>query len=541
MISPFRRPLANSRLLTLLAALCGLFVLILIRLYFLQIVHGSFFTHLADRHFTTTVTLPSTRGTITDRHGRPLAITRQRLSAFIDRNIVSNEATATQFLKQYFPLVHQEWVRNPEQNFFWLTRHISEERKAEIHALSPDAHFMYEPSRWYVPDYAPELTGFANIDSQGISGIERTADQQLAGTPTTIRYQQEPDESGLYFVHNVITPGANGQNVQLSVDQELQFLIRRELSDTVKKTGARRACAIVMDPVSGEILTLVQAPSYNPNNPAEVAPEHRRNHSISSCHELGSTMHVFSGLAAFAEGITTPDELINGEGKVAYIDGVKIENKKTSGTIPFWQVIAHASNVGIAKVCRRLGPLLFEHLHRLGFTTATHIELPGERSGFVPPPERWNTATPLRLSYGYESMCSLLQLGRAFSIIANNGATVRPTILRDKRPGRGLQLYDSEPIRQIRDVLVRGANAHHLTLPGFTVLGHLGSAVIIKNSGESTQGTILSGGCIIEKDGYQRVIVSLIEAPHITAEDEYEVSAHLMSRLATITSLHECR
>jgi cell division protein FtsI/penicillin-binding protein 2 len=136
-------------------------------------------------------------------------------------------------------------------------------------------------------------------------------------------------------------------------------------------------------------------------------------------------------------------------------------------------------------------------------------------------------------------MCSLIQLGRALSIIANNGITVRPTILRDKPAGRGLQLYDSEPINQIRDVLVRTAAAHQLTIPGYTVLGQVGAATMPKNNAVKAGKQIISCASIIEKNRYQRVIVALVEAPRLSGDQEQIIAKHLFTRLATITSLHE--
>lgn len=529
--------IASRRLLAILAVCAALFVLILSRLYFLQIINAPLFAGLAHKEYTTTATLPTQRGTLFDRHHMPLALAQQQLSAFIDRSTVQESSSVTTFLSEKYPLIYEQWRNMPHQNFFWLARHITQEEQVRLSSLCPDIHFIFEPSRWYRPPFMPEVTGCTNINTQGVAGIECWADRQLAGTPATMSYHKKADHNGHYFVEQVVQPGTTGRSMTLSVDQTLHFLVTRELRAHCKKHNAARAGAVVINPQTGHVICLAQAPTYNPNQ--QTAPAQRKNHLTSSCYEFGSVMAIFSTLAALKHELTTPDALVNCQGKGDYINGHKVENETKQHTIPFWQVIATSSNVGIAKICKRLGATLYDHLSRLGFGTPTGIELPDERSGFVNPPERWSASSPLSLSYGYEVMATPIHLAKALSIIANGGYLIKPTLLLERPPARGMQLYPTSTITHIKDILQRACNYYGVTVPGYTTLGMAGSARLLHNGTYTKNAALFTFAGVIEKDVYQRAIIAFTEQPTKNLGPAHEVMAPLFSQLAHAVALHE--
>lgn len=530
--------IAQRRLFLVLAGYAALFGLIAARLYFLQIMRADVFASLAHKEYTTTATLPTQRGALRDRHNKPLALAQQQLSAFIDRTHVQDTKGTEGFLQEKYPAVFEQWQAAPNQNFFWIAHHITHDKQEELRAQCPDVHFIFEPSRWYRPPYMAEVTGCSNIYTQGIAGIECWADRHLAGTPATMQYHKKAIAEGHYFVEHVIKSGTQGTSMTLCVDQALHFVATRALEAHRCTHKALRAGALIINPQTGHIISLAQTPSYNPNTP--VAAAQRKNHLTSSCYEFGSVMSLFSALAALNHELTTPDALVNCQGKRGYLNGHNVENESEQTTVPFWQAVARGGNVGTAKVCKRLGCALYDHLSRLGFGTPTGIELPDERSGFVNPPERWSSASPLSLSYGYEVMATPLHVAKALSIIANGGHLIKPTLLLlDRPPARGMQLYPAGTIAQIKEILHRACQEYNIVIPGYDCSGIAGSAKLLRNGAYTKKAGLFTFAGIIEKGEYQRVIVTFIEQPTKKVGQAHTVMAPLFTALANATVLHE--
>jgi len=532
--SPYKGP----RLLILLAIFCGLFVITGLRLYFLQIMQKDFFKTTAQKQYTTTVTLPAERATIYDRQLRPLAQAHQHLSAFINPNALEEPDSTLPFLEQQYPISYLAYKKNRQKHFLWIARNITDQEKKCCEPHTKDIHFIHEPSRIYIPPYATPMVGFTDIDTQGLSGAEYTYNTRLAGTPTTMLCEKEARSTGLFFMQKIVSSGTPGVHLVLSLDQIIHFLVQKEVEKNVNSFQAKRCSTLVINPDTGEVIAMAQAPSFDPNHPGNTDALLRKNHSIASCHEPGSVMKIFSGLAALSEHATDLETIINCEGKITHIDGFKVENWTHLDKIPFWQVIARSSNIGIAKLGKQLGKKLYEHYIKLGFGTTTGIELPGERTGFVNPPDRWSKASPLVLSFGYEVMVTEAQLARALSIIANGGHDIHLTIRKQEDHVYGAQLYTAEAIRSFKEILRRSALGYRITIPGFTVMGKTGTARMVKNGTYSLKDHIFTFAGIIEKNDWKRVIVTCTEQPKNPNLWSLNVTAPLFKRIAHILATH---
>lgn len=533
-MNSFNRPLPSSRLIFVLFGFLGLFGLIAIRLYFLQIVQHSFFVKRASEQYTTTMERPATRGTIFDRNKTALTGTHQHLSAFIDRGNLKNPAATEQFLKEHFPLVHQEWLTQQDHDIIWVARAISNTRHALLRKCE-DIHFMYEATRWYPHISTALATGFAHSQTPAMSGIERWYNDTLAGTPSVISFQKEVGDSRHYFMHTVSQAGSPGSDVHISIDHHLTSLLARTLAAAAKENKASCCGGIIIEPDTGQVLALAQSPLFNPNDPISSSSEARKNHLISTQYEWGSLLIPFTALAALAEGVTTPDELVNCDGTQGHVDGYAIKNDTPLGTVPFRSVVTHANSVGITKICKRLGHLLFDHLNRLGFTSPTGIELSPERSGYIPPPEHWSSTHLPRIAHGYEVMCNALHIVKALAMLTNGGHAIAPTLQLNTRINRTMQLYDREPLTQVRRMLAKRAEHDTVAIPGYTFMTIGGKARTLSNGTYSKNHQLHAYAGIIERGNYKRVILVFTHGkkePKVSARD-------LFVRAAMTTVVHE--
>ena len=261
--------------------------------------------------------------------------------------------------------------------------------------------------------------------------------------------------------------------------------------------------------------------------------------AITDCYELGSIVKTLSALAALDEGVVKYDEEIDCEGKVAYIDGFRVENWKSLKTSPFWEVVQRSSNVGIAKVTKRLGTKFYDHLKRLGLGEKTNIEFPGERSGFVNPPHNWSKPSILVMSFGYEIMATVVQLARIFSIIANDGYDVHPTLIKERKaPTVIKRLYKQSSIDQIKDILETIGSARY-AIDGYRVMGKTGTARCVVDGKYSNREHVYSFGGIIERDNYKRVIITFIKKPKSPYLWAAQLTGPLFHRIAEKMIIHE--
>jgi cell division protein FtsI (penicillin-binding protein 3) len=358
----------------------------------------------------------------------------------------------------------------------------------------------------------------------------------------------------------------------LTIDADLQFLVQEAVQKTVDTFHAKEAAVLIMDPQNGEILAMLSYPYFDPNNPYKAIADNFKNKIITDAHELGSVMKVCAALAALEEEVVTPDELIDCQNTLTtHIDGRTINTVQAHGVIPFTNVIALSNNIGIAIVAKRLGTRLYDHYKKLGFGCKTGIAFPGENTGIVNPPEKWSKQSIISLSYGYEVSATILQLACAFCTIAT-GYKVKPILIRknpsiqpptpscgghsgrtekDSKAKSGSQLLDpiSTPnsnlsssvrpecfakhsdakciegspknkiysdsahntIKEILEKTTLYGTARRARIKGYRVMSKTGTANMLIDGHYNPDKHLYTCAGIIEKDNYQRVIVTFVK------------------------------
>jgi cell division protein FtsI (penicillin-binding protein 3) len=514
MISTFK---ARSTIIFLIFSL--MYVIIGIHLYVVQIKHHDFYTKLAQQQYHVTITQTPPRGPIFDRTGTNyLAMNKDYLSAFILPNQLTDQKKTKKFLEKYFPDAVQRFDKNKDKHFMFIKRRLSpgEEALIAAHAI-PDIFLLSEPGRYYPVASAGPIVGLTNIDNKGLLGIELVYDHILAGKPTTYHLEKDARSGYYYFKKETTVQGDVGQSLCLTIDADLQFLVQEAVRATVEKFNAQYGAALIINPHNGEISAMVSYPCFDPNDVHSASIDLSKNKIVTDAYELGSVIKVCAALAALEEGVVTPDELIDCQDTTTtYIDGRKINTVKPNGVIPFTDVITLSNNIGIAIVAKRLGETIYDHYKRLGFGVKTGIEFPGENSGFVNSPDKWSKQSIISLSYGYEISATLLQLACAFCVIAT-GHAIKPTLISSYPLGnvsKGKKLYSDATLNTIKNLLEKTTlygTARRAAIKGYRVMSKTGTANMLIDGKYDPEQNLYTCAGIVEKDGYQRVIVTFIK------------------------------
>lgn len=524
---------------------CICYGAIIVNLFFLQIRQHNFYKELAQKQYQTTITYTPERALILDRNGTPIALNKKAISAFICPNKIKDDEQLTTFLQLYFPQSHKRYQDKPNAPFMFVQRNLTNEQMDLINTYGiHQIQYIEEPHRHYPFACLASTIGITNIDNIGNLGIEYMFNKQLQGTPSSCTLQKDA-RSGLFYFEKVDNEiGTIGTSVQLTIDADLQFLIQEELQKTVNQFKAKQGSVLILDPVTGDIIAMANYPTFDPNNTQNIDLNFTKNYCIAEQYELGSVIKVFAALAALQEQVTHIDEIIDCRNtKTTFIDGRKVNTTFAHGPLTFSEIIEKSNNIGIALIAKRLNAKLYDHYKLVGFGKKTNIALPAEQKGYVNPPKQWSKQSVISLSYGYEITTTLLQLARAFSIIANNGRMVTPRLVIDKEqvPQLSEQLYDTEVINDIKTILQRTTlqgTARRARMQGYTIMCKTGTANLLENGVYiDTKNSYTCAG-IVEKDAYKRIIITYIKEANKPRLFASQVAVPLFEKVAQKTVIH---
>lgn len=541
------KAIIKRRIGIIFAVLATGFCILIGTLYLIQIKRGHTFTTIGQQQYLCSITQTPTRAPIYDRFGAALAITEECHAAFISPRALTEYERVAGFLNTHYPTAYQQLKNKPHAPFLFIKRHLSDEERAFIEKQHiDDIGFIVEPNRLYPLPEASPIIGITTIDNNGVEGLEHYFNERLAGTPSTFLLYREARNSTRYFKKIPCTYGEQGKSVTTTLDATLQFLITQELKKSVESLNAHNSAAIIMDPKTGDIRALAHYPYIDPSHREEYNSHQNRAAAITDVYELGSVMKVFPALAALETGVVTSDELINCENtKETRINGIPIHTWKNHGLIAYADVIRGSNNIGTSKVSLRLGKELYTHYRRCGFGSKTGITFPGEQDGTITHPTKWSKASPLSLSFGYEISASLIQLASAFSLFANEGRWVKPRLILDPET---LVVIDHEPrfspeaithMRTIMNINHQQSTSRWAALPDYTIFGKTGTARLLTNGTYDPKRCMYTFAGIVEKDDYQRIIITWVKEAHGKNLYAATVAVPLFKRIAQIMVLHE--
>ncbi len=476
--SPFRHQLLTGAVLLGFLVLAG-------RVAELQLLDHDFLKHQGEARHLRTVRISAHRGMISDRNGEPLAISTPVESVWANPRELLPAREQLPRLARVLGLDSDHLLRlltrRKDREFVYLKRHISPQLASRVQALEAPGVALQREYRRYYPagEVAAHLIGFTNIDDEGQEGLELAYGDWLRGEPGAKRVIMDGRRHVVENVESIRAPRP-GKDLVLSIDRRIQYLAYRELKAAVRQHNARSGSVVVLDSRSGEVLALVNQPSYNPNNRRKLHPAWLRNRAVTDLFEPGSTLKPFVIAAALQSGRYTARSRIRTSPGLFQVGVHTIHDVHDHGTLDLTGVIRKSSNVAAAKIALSLPPEdFYDVLARAGFGTSTGSGFPGEADGFLADYHRWRDIERATLAYGYGLSTTPLQLAQAYSVFANDGHLVPVSLLRREQAPRPRRVLEASVARQVRrmmeTVVQRGGTAPAAAVSGYRVAGKTGT------------------------------------------------------------------
>ncbi|MFM2322434.1 MAG: penicillin-binding protein [Pseudomonadota bacterium] len=488
-----RKPARSTypwRLVVLVLILLLIGVGLIGRLINLTVINRQFLQNQGNARTIRRVTIPAHRGMILDRHGVPLAISTPVNAVWIDpadfKPSTSQLARLSALLHVAKPLIHQQCVHGRGKEFVYLKRGLNPSLARQIKSLQIPGVFLQDEYHRYYPEgpVMAHVVGLTDVDDKGQEGLELAYNNWLEGQAGLKKVIKDRLGHVVADIRAIRAPKP-GHDLQLSIDKRIQYVAYRELKAGVEHYQADSGSVVVLDVKTGEILAMVNWPSYNPNDRRSAQEGHARNRALTDLFEPGSTIKSFSMASVLSSGQLTPRSQIDTSPGWMIIAGKRISDERNNGVIDLTKILQISSNMGMSKlILAQPAENLSNMLHRLGFGQVTASDFPGERSGSLPHFRAWNPFVLATLSFGYGISVTALQLAQAYAVLAQGGIKVPVTFL--KRQGDvplGQRVMDKQISRQVLDmlesVLSKGGTAPLARVPGYRVTGKTGTVRMV--------------------------------------------------------------
>ncbi len=495
-----RSPLWRLRVWQMILLFCSLIALG--RLYYLQMIKGQDLGHQAMVQRQQNNLLVH-RGTITDRHGLPLAVDTTRYDVYVHPDLlkISLDKAADLFAK----ITHEdhEWIRKLLYSGYpviTLARHLEREAVEELQSQNIGGiDVVPRPFRHYPEgQLAAHLLGYINVDSHGQGGVEQGLETKLKDTGNLVKPQLDGHGRLIPIPTNVPGQAKNdinpplGRYMELTIDNYLQHLAENELLAMAKHTRAERGTVIITDPKDGEILAWANYPSFDPNQYSKYPFEITKNWSMVDVYQPGSTFKILTLSSALELGTIKPDSTFYDAGSLKVGNRTVHNHDGAHGRIDLLHLLIHSSNVGAAQVGLTMTPKQFhDKLLSFGIGRQTGIDLPGESAGLLLPAAQWRPIDLATTGFGQGAIAvTPLQLVASVGAIANDGIWVEPHLVRRVYdPHTGVTEKWTAPRKEIAVSpgtarLMRTLLAENIAqgsqiagqIPGYSVAGKTGTA-----------------------------------------------------------------
>lgn len=512
-------------LIGILALFGGLFT----RGIYLQSLHKEFLQKKGDARYSRALVLQAHRGKITDRNGELLAISSPVESVWLSPPDVDINKQQKILLANILKIKVKDIdkkIANREREFVYLKRRISPELAAKVMSLKISGVFLQREYKRFYPagDVTAHLVGFTGIDDNGQEGFELAKNSLLSGKAGSRRVIQDRQGHIVEDLEAVKVP-QDGQDLELSIDRRLQYLAFRELSKAVEKHQAKAGAVVILDAKTGEVLAMVNLPTYNPNNPINIKGK-TRNRAITDIFEPGSTMKAITASAAMQFGDFTPETKIQTAPGFMTIGPATIRDSHEHGILSVSEVIQKSSNVGSSKMALSLKKEeLWSTFNQLGFGSRANIGFPGEASGILRPYKTWRPIEQATMSYGHGISVTLLQLARAYTVFANEGEIKPVSLTKLKEPSVGHQVFSAKVANDVKAMLELvvqpGGTALRAQVAGYRVGGKTGTAHKIGPKGYEEDKYVASFVGIAPASNPRLIMAVMIDEPNIENDQYY--------------------
>ncbi|MFB4393873.1 MULTISPECIES: peptidoglycan D,D-transpeptidase FtsI family protein [unclassified Pseudomonas] len=478
---PWRFRLVIGLLVLMVGAICW-------RIIDLQVVDRDFLKGQGDARSLRHIPIPAHRGLITDRNGEPLAVSTpvttlwanpKEMQAYKDR-----WPQLAAVLGQDAQQLSERLTQQASKEFIYLVRGLTPEQGQQVLDLKVPGVYGLEEFRRFYPagDVTAHMVGFTDLDDHGREGVELAYDEWLAGVPG--KRQVIKDRRGRLIKDIQVTKNAKaGKALALSIDLRLQYLATRELRNAIAEQDAKAGSLVIMDVKTGEVLAMVNQPTYNPNNRRSMFPAAMRNRAIIDVFEPGSTVKPLSMSAALQSGRWKPTDKVEvypGSLQIGRYT-IKDVSKSEGPVLDLTGILINSSNVGMSKIAFDIGgEAIYRVMSQLGLGQYTGLGFPGERVGNLPNHREWRKAETATLSYGYGVSVTALQLVHAYAALANDGKMVPLSILKLDKAPEATQVVPKETAETIQEMLQQVIEAprgvFRAQVPFYHVAGKSGTA-----------------------------------------------------------------
>ncbi|NWF12765.1 penicillin-binding protein 2 [Pseudomonas reactans] len=519
------------------------------RIIDLQVVDRDFLIGEGNARSLRHIPIPAHRGLITDRNGEPLAVSTPVTTLWAN-------AKELQVAKDRWPALASALGQDPKalaerleaqanKEFIYLVRGLTPEQGQQVLDLKVPGVYGIEEFRRFYPagETTAHMVGFTDIDDHGREGVELAYDEWLAGVPG--KRQVIKDRRGRLIKDVQVTKNAKaGKPLALSIDLRLQYLANRELRNAIIENGAKAGSLVIMDVKTGEILAMVNQPTYNPNDRRNLQPAMMRNRAMIDVFEPGSTMKAISMSAALETGRWKPSDKVEVYPGTLQLGKYTIRDvSRTEGPVlDLTGILINSSNVGMSKVAFDIGGETIYHLaQKIGLGQPTGLDFPGERVGNLPNYRDWKKAETATLSYGYGLSVTAIQLAHAFSVLANNGRMVPLSLIHVDEAPKATQVIPENVAKTMQGMLQQVIEAprgvFRAQVPAYHVAGKSGTArktsVGTKGYAENSYRSLFAGFGPMSDPRYAIVVV--IDEPSKAGYFGGLVSAPVFSKVMSGT------
>ncbi|HKL12859.1 MAG TPA: penicillin-binding transpeptidase domain-containing protein [Halanaerobiales bacterium] len=425
----------KKRIKILFFILTFIFLLLIARLAWIQIINNDEYSNKALKQRIKELKVNPDRGKIYDKNGKELAVSINRKTVVgLPKQITNPTQTAGQ-LADILSIGYNTLLNrlNREAYAVYLERKVSDQKVEEIKSLQLNGiTFIDESKRIYPKDkLASQLLGFVGVDGNGLEGIELTYNKYLSGSAG--RILTERDAAGKMIPEGIVDyiPEENGNNIYLTINEAIQHSSERELASAAQKYNAEGGTIIIMEPETGNIISMANYPTYDPNHFSQYKQKYWRNRAITDNYEPGSTFKIITTASAIEEGVVNKNDVFFDSGKVKIEkEYIQCWEEDGHGTERFSQVVQNSCNPGFVQVGLRMGKeSFFKYINAFGFGEKTEIELPGEAIGLIPEYNQVGDIELATISFGRGISVTPIQLITAVSAVANDGVLMKPNFV----------------------------------------------------------------------------------------------------------------
>lgn len=455
----------------------------------LQLIDREFLIGRGEAAAVREVKIEAHRGAIVDRNGRPLAISTPVESLYADPREIANARDSWPQLAKQLKRNPQQFARTLEANqnksFVWLARHLTPtEAQGALKLNVPGVYVRNEYRRYYpAGEVLGHVIGMTSQDDKGLEALELAYDSWLAGEEGLKRVIRDNRGRRIDDVENIraVRPG---RDLTLAIDTRIQYLAHIELKRAIDDNRAAGGSMVVLDITTGEVLAMVNQPTFNPNDraqrPAALRGGLMRNRAVTDMLEPGSSIKPFVVAAALESGRFDRSSVIDTRGGNWVYAGVEVNDEHPQGRLDLAGVLAKSSNVAMAMIAKELEPQqMWNTMTRFGFGRVTASQFPGESAGALPHYSNWRWSTIASMSRGYNLAVTPLQLAQAYAAVGALGVTRPVSLLRVDEPVPGQRVMSQANARTLISLLesvIYEGTGSRAAIPGYRVAGKTGTA-----------------------------------------------------------------